>query len=244
MRTRKGDREYGQVWHSNKACSCMAFGVKYRFVENGAMAETGFDADMKRMQDLFGTLKHEYDLYFAGVRKSPPSKERSDIERLVRFYSNGTLNRLSQQFLFNSFCSKFSLHCEQWNKWLKAKEEGLVADPRFLASTRQAKKELYELEKSSGGRPKETAEPAPNDSGSHKTPESPQGGQKPVRRLYEEFINARLELGLVPEWDYGAFEVHLKKQKEAILNKYAGKDVVFSVQNQDGKVSLKAKVIK
>ncbi len=208
------------------------------------MAETGFDADMKRMQDLFGTLKHEYDLYFAGVRKAPPSKERSEIERLVRLYSNGTLNRLSQQFMFNSFCSKFSLHCEQWNKWLRAKEEGLVADPRFTASTMQARKTLYELEKSSAGRPKEKAEPEPSAEVRERSTTGEQKSAKPVRNLYEEFINARLQLGQNPEWDYDAFEAHLRKQRETILNKYAGKDVVFTVQNQDGKVSLKAKVIK
>jgi hypothetical protein len=49
---------------------------------------------------------------------------------------------------------------------------------------------------------------------------------------------------MVPEWDFSAFEKHVKQQKEAILAKYAGKDVVFSVQSKDGKVSLKAKVVK
>ena len=209
------------------------------------MAETGFDADLKRMQDLFGVLKHEYDLYFAGTRKNPPTKERAEIDRLVRYYSAGNLNRLSQQFLFNSFAAKYSLHCEQWNKWIKAKEEGLVADPRFTASTMKAKKMLYELEKSAPGQVREAEKPAA-------VPESParaaaqkSGGQsQPVRRLYDEFINARLQLGMVPEWDYAAFEKHLKQQKDAILAKYQGKDVVFTVQSQDGKVSLKAKVVK
>jgi hypothetical protein len=69
-------------------------------------------------------------------------------------------------------------------------------------------------------------------------------GGKPLRGLYDEFISAKLEHGMVPEWDFEAFETHLKKQREAILAKYAGKDVVFSVQNSNGKVSLKAKVIK
>ncbi len=203
------------------------------------MADVSFDADIKRMQDLLGVLKHQYDLYFAGSRKSPPSKERAELERLVRYYSNGTLNRMSQQFLFNTFASTFSLHCEQWNKWLRAKEEGLAEDPRFAGPIRQAKKTLYELEK---GLPVTPATPA---SPPAVLPPAPkENGAKPVRRLYEEFITARLQAGMVPEWDYKAFEAHLGKQREAILLKYSGKDVVFSVQSQDGKVSLKAKVIR
>ncbi len=210
------------------------------------MAEVNFDADIKRMQDLFGVLKHQYDLYFAGSRKGPPTRERAELEGLVRHYSNGTLNRMSQQFLFNTFASTFSLHCEQWNKWLRAKEEGLADDPRFASPLRQAKRALYELER---GLPVTPAAPAPSPSSDPSSPAPPPSGSKengarPVRRLYEEFITARLQVGMVPEWDYNAFESHLRKQREAILLKYAGKDVVFSVQSQDGKVSLKAKVIR
>lgn len=207
------------------------------------MSEAGFEADMKRMQDLFGVLKHEYDLYFAGTRKTQPSSERAELERLVRSYGNGTLNRLSQQFLYNAFASKFTLHMEQWNKWLRAKEDGLVSDPRLPASTREAKKALYELEKSTPGRLRsaekaESQEPPPKKS----TDKAP--AARPLRGLYDEFINAKLQHGMAPEWDYEAFEQHLKKQRTAILAKYDGKDVVFSVQDRDGKVTLKAKVVK
>jgi hypothetical protein len=208
------------------------------------MAQSSFESDMKRMQDLFGILRHEYDLYFAGTRKGQPSRERAELERLVKYYSNGNLNRLSQQFLFNAFASKFTLHREQWNKWLRAKEEGLVEDPRLIASTLQAKKTLYELEKGSAGRPQAGAarEPKEEPAAAVKIQKSANG--KPIRSLYDDFISAKLQAGMAPEWDYEAFESHLKKQREAILSKYAGKDVVFSVLKQDGKVSLKAKVIK
>lgn len=207
------------------------------------MSEAGFDADIKRMQDLFAVLKHEYDLYFAGTRKTQPAAERAELERMVRHYGNGNLGRLSQQFLYNAFTSKFTIHVEQWNKWLRAKEDGLVSDPRFMASTREAKKALYELEKSTalhmrgGGKPEDPAPPP-------RSPAVQESGGRPLREIYDDFIAAKLQYGMAPEWDYEAFERHLKKQRETILAKYAGKDVVFSVQDMDGKVSLKAKVVK
>jgi hypothetical protein len=207
------------------------------------VSEASFDADIKKMQELFAVLKHEYDLYFAGTRKTQPAKERAELDRLVRVYGNGTLNRMSQQFLFSAFTSKFTLHCEQWNKWLRAKEDGLVSDPRLQASTREAKKALYALEKSSPGHAKSAAKPEAPAAVPKELPPRERGA-KPLRGLYDEFISAKLELGMVPEWDFEAFERHLKKQREAILAKYAGKDVVFTVQNANGRVSLKAKVIK
>lgn len=207
------------------------------------MSEASFDADIKRMQELFAVLKHEYDLYFAGTRKTQPAKERAELDRMVRFYGNGTLNRLSQQFLLNAFTSKFALHCEQWSKWLRVKEDGLVSDPRLAGSTREAKKALYALEKSAPGHTKAPGNPEAPAAVAQAPPSQEKDG-KPLRGLYDEFITAKLEYGMAPEWDFEAFEKHLKKQREAILAKYAGKDVVFSVQNANGKVSLKAKVIK
>ena len=209
------------------------------------MSEASFEADIKKMQELFAVLKHEYDLYFAGTRKTQPAKERAELDRLVRLYGNGTLNRMSQQFLLNAFTSKFTLHCEQWNKWLRAKEDGLVSDPRLPGTTREAKRAMYALEKSSPGHAKPAGKPEPSaPAAAPKEPPPREKGGKPLRGLYDEFINAKLELGMVPEWDFDAFERHLKKQREAILAKYAGKDVVFTVQNANGKVSLKAKVVK
>ena len=210
------------------------------------MSEASFESDIKKMQDLFAVLKHEYDLYFAGTRKTQPAKERAELDRLVKLYGNGTLNRMSQQFLLNAFTSKFTLHCEQWNKWLRAKEDGLVSDPRLPGTTREAKKALYALEKSSPGHAKTAAKSEASEAvvTAAKEPPPREKGAKPLRGLYDEFISAKLELGMVPEWDFEAFEKHLKKQREAILAKYAGKDVVFSVQNANGKVSLKAKVVK
>jgi hypothetical protein len=207
------------------------------------VSEASFESDIKKMQDLFAVLKHEYDLYFAGTRKTQPAKERAELDRLVKVYGNGTLNRMSQQFLLSAFTSKFTLHCEQWNKWLRAKEDGLVSDPRLQATTREAKKALYALEKSSPGQARTAGKPAAAAAVPQEVPPREKVGM-PLRGLYDEFISAKLECGMVPEWDFDAFEKHLKKQRDAILAKYAGKDVVFSVQNSNGKVSLKAKVIK
>ncbi len=206
------------------------------------MAETAFDKDMARMQRLFDQVKHEYDLFFAGSRKEAPLKERAELDRMVKFYANGTLNRLAQQFLFNSFSSKYNLQAELWNKWMRAREEGLVADPRLPSAARLARKALQDLEKQApGSRPAGPGAQAPERPGvtaAHGPP------RRKLQRLYDEFVSAKIDAGEIPEWDYGSFEAHIEKQKEAILQKYQGKDVVFSVRNQDGRISLKAKVVK
>ena len=205
------------------------------------MPEMDFERDIQRMQALLNTLKHEYDLYFAGSRRDPPRKEQKELDALVKAYGNTNLPRLAQQFRFTAFSGSYAVLCEQWNKWMRAREDGLVQDPRLLASVRRAKRELQELER---GRPLSPAsgpeQPPPVPAPARR---APAGDGRHTRALFEEFINAKLREGEVPKWDLASFERHLAQQKAAILQKYKGSDVVFSVQTKDGKVTLKAKVI-
>jgi hypothetical protein len=189
-------------------------------------------------------VKHEYDLYFAGARTDPPSREKAELDRLVRFYGNNPVNRLVQQHVFSSFSNKYNVHNELWNKWLRAKEDGLGVDPRLPAAARRARKALQDLERRAPAAPKPeegtaAPQPAPQEA---KAPKA--GGARNLRKLYEEFVNAKVLSGEIPGLDFAAFQEHVRQQREAILQKYEGRDVVFSVKVQNGRVSLRAKVVK
>ncbi len=210
------------------------------------VSETEFQRDMSRLKSLIETVKHQYDLFFAGGRKDPPVKEHAELEKIVRTYHNTSLTRLSQQFLFSSLASTFMVHSEQWNKWMRARDEGLASDPRLLGSVRKARKALQDLERQSASESAGEPEPHRPEEGRAKAEERPaaQPRGNGVRKLYDDFLNEKLRAGQVPQWDFKAFEAHLKKQRETISAKYGARDVVFSVQNKDGRVTLKARVVK
>ena len=212
--------------------------------------DTEFDKDIVRMANLFEHVKHEYDLYFAGTRKDPPTKEFRDLDRLVRRYANSSLPRLSQQFRFSSFNSKFTLYSEQWMKWLRAKEEGFTGDPRISGAVRRAKKAYAKLDSGikEAERPKEPSaaqavSPTPQEEELFEI-QVQSNENRALRKLFDDFVEASLESGQVPQWNFASFQGHLNSQRAAILQKYKGKDVQFTVQTKDGKVSLKAKVVK
>ena len=213
-----------------------------------------FNKDIKEMQRLFDHVKHGYDLYFAGGSKEPPTKDAMELDMMVRWYRNQGQATLAQQFLFSSFLNKYALHAEQWKKWLRSREEGIAVDPRLPGSVRRARRELMDLEKTSGRSDEErdipaksvkktTLEPAAAKStpAAAKHESSEAGGE---RRLYDQFVEAHLACGSVPKWDYKGFRKHLAVQKKAIQEKYKGRDISFSVTRKDGKVKLKAKVKK
>lgn len=211
--------------------------------------EQEFDKDIAKMQELLARVKREYDLFFAGNRREPPHKEAKELEGMVRKWRNANITNYAVQFRLQSFLSTYSIQNEMWNKWVRQKEEGLAKDPRLVAAVRRGREVMKELDK--GHVEKEREEEAEGASPTRKPAEGAKEAEPPkespeaaTRRLYEEFIRAKMAEGEAPEMDFGAFERRLAKQREELAKKYGGQDVSFTVVAKDGKVSLKAKVSK
>lgn len=220
-----------------------------------------FDKDMERMAALFAVLKLQYNFYFSGARKDLPVRERNELDRLFAFYRNSAIVGIANQFKFNSFAHSYTIHCDQWGKMTRAKESGVVADPRMVQALRKAEKVLEDLEKESPAEARQREAEAnaakPKDvSGSQKpAPKAPPapaakgassgGAASPTpQELFEIYKNARRAAGDSAAVDPAAFERQIATQRQQILEKYKAKDVLFTVETKDGKVSLKAKVVK
>jgi DNA polymerase III gamma/tau subunit len=223
-----------------------------------------FERDIARMQKMLEVLKLQYNMYFAGARKDPPARERADLDRLFAYYRNANLMQLAQQFRFNSFANGYTLLREQWGKYQRAKEEGVVADPRMVAALRKAQKDLENLErenpeevrrkgeaaKTGNAAAQSQEKAAPKESAKAEKPKEastapPAKAAKPSKSsLYDEYMKARQAAGELTTIDPAAFERQLSGQREQIMKKYAAKDVIFTVENKNGKVSVKAKVVK
>lgn len=202
------------------------------------MAEArDFRKDMARMEQLFATVKRQYDLFFAGAAREPPKADHEELGRLVRYWSTAGISQTAQQFLFQSFQNRYLLHHEQWTKWMRAREDGLVSDPRLPMALRKARSAFQELEK---GVVKESARKASVQAPKkEKTPPF-----DPARKLYEEFTAAKREAGEAATLNFEAFQAFVEKQKAAIVQKYGARKVDFTVAVKDGKVTLKAKMVK
>lgn len=228
-----------------------------------AILEQDFDKDIVKMQESFARLKREYDLFFAGNRKDPPYRESKDLDTLVKKWRNANVTRLAVQFRLQSFLSSYTLQTEMWNKWMRQKEEGLARDPRLVAAVRKGREVLRELDKGIteperevvdlGVAPAPELPPAqePKRRAAELPPELPVIPAKAesksngaARKLFDQFIKAKMDQGEIPDVDFAAFEKKLVKQKKEIAQKYQDHEVVFSVVAKDGKVSLKAKVVK
>lgn len=207
-----------------------------------------FNANLPKMKEMLKKLEHEYDLYFSGERKFPPFAEHKELEQAVTFYSRSTLPTTATQFLFMGFQQSWTLYSNKWNKLMELKQNGIISDPRLVGATRKMQQQFSKLDTArKEDLEKEDREKKEREAGGQ--PAAREEAPKPVqvqgvRELFEEFNQAKMHAGQTVELDQSKFQKKLEKQRAELMEKYKAKDIVFSVAIQDGKVSLKAKIVK
>jgi len=206
-----------------------------------------FNANLPKMKEMLKRLEHEYDLYFSGDRKFPPQAEHRELETAVTFYARATLPTTAAQFLFMGFQQSWSLYSNKWNKMMELKLNGMVNDPRLIGATRKMQQQFSrldtarkeDLQKEDRQKEVEAAKAQPTQPAAARV-----SGISGVKELFAEFNQAKMNAGQTLDLDPMKFEKKLEKQRAELMEKYKAKDVVFSVSVQDGKVSLKAKIVK
>ncbi len=85
---------------------------------------TEIDVDLARLETSLRQLKIQYDMFFAGSIPRQPVDLRSDVERLIKRYSNAPIRKYATRFHFNSLVSRYNSLSELWTKTLRNLEEG------------------------------------------------------------------------------------------------------------------------
>ncbi len=82
------------------------------------------EADIERLEAGIRQLKIQYDMFFAGAIPKQPLELRSELERLIKRYSNAPIRKYAHRFHFNSLATRFNSLAELWAKTLRGIEEG------------------------------------------------------------------------------------------------------------------------
>ena len=199
------------------------------------------DEDLGQIERDIRQLKIEYDQYFGGGRKRPPTEIEWRIDQLVKRYSErGGELKFAQRFRFNNLSQTYAKYKDIFRKKVALKEEGKVqrhygAAAKEIEAAR-AKKEI-----------EEHAAAAAAGSGESKafrmTCSEPERETEKVEQLYQAFVHAKQEAGEhTGKMSRSSFsEFVLKKTKELQKQKNC-KDVEYVVEVVAGQVKLKALV--
>lgn len=174
----------------------------------------GFERELDSLENSINLLKREFEKYFGGGSKKPPTDDQAKLEKAIKRYFGASGLNYAQRFRWNSLVARFNSYNELWNKQLRLKEEG----------------------KYQTGTPGQTPVHAPKHHVERHPPENP------LEKVYKDYIATRAKTGEgAPPLNFEGFSQLLAKQREALISKFHCKDVNFYVTVEDGKAKLKAK---
>lgn len=197
------------------------------------------DEDLGTLERDIRQLKIEYDQYFGGGRKRPPTEIEWRIDQMVKRYSErGGELKFAQRFRFNNLSQTYAKYKDIFRKKVAQKEEGKV-QRHFGAAAKEIESARVKKEAE-----QHAAAAAAGDSKSFRmTCSEPERETEKVDQLYQAFLQAKQtageETGKLSRSNFNEFV--LKKTKELQKQKNC-RDVEYVVEVVEGQVKLKALV--
>ena len=199
------------------------------------------DEELATLEKDIRQLKVEYDQYFGGGRKRPPTEIEWRIDMLIKRYSErGGELKFAQRFRFNNLSQTYAKYKDIFRKKLKQKEEGTIqhhfgAAAREIEASRSKDREAEEHAVAAAA--------AANSPAFRMTCSEPEREKEKVDQLYQAFLQAKQtageETGKLSRSSFNEFV--LKKTKELQKQKNC-RDVEYVVEVVEGQVKLKALV--
>jgi hypothetical protein len=194
------------------------------------------DEELSQLERDIRQLKIEYDQFFGGGRKRPPSEVEWRIDSLIKRYSErmGQL-KFGQSFRFNNLAQTYAKYKEIFRKRLQQKEEGKVE--RHYGSAAKA----IEAERAQRHAAEAAAQPAERGAAFRISCSAPDSESEKVEQLYQAFISAKEKAGEPTEKLTRANFGEFVRKKTSDLQKQKGvKEVEYVVEVVGDQVKLKA----
>ncbi len=204
------------------------------------------DEELAQLERDIRQLKIEYDQYFGGGRKRPPTEIEWRIELMVKRYAErGGDLKYGQRFRLNNLTQTYAKYKDIFRKRTQQKEEGKV-QRHFGAAAKAIEAERAhknpESHAETRATPAEIAASAGQGAFRVTCSEPEREGEK-VDKLYEAFLQAKQQAGeQTGRLSRSSFnEFVLKKTKDLQKQKNC-RDVEYVVEVVEGQVKLKALV--
>jgi hypothetical protein len=82
------------------------------------------DEELVLLEDSFRRLKVEFDIYFAGGAKKPPTDTESRVQSLLRRHLENSRLSFPQRFRLTAVAQRYSVFSDLWRRKAKIKDEG------------------------------------------------------------------------------------------------------------------------
>ena len=192
--------------------------------------------DLDILERSFRQLQIEWEKFFGGVEKKPPTDLRTRVEALIKRYAYAEIRNNTERFRYQTLAARYATFNELWNKRVRAIEEGRPMGIHGVYERRVAPPPVH-------APPPPAARGGPSGSGEVRV-KDPAGDAAAVRSLFDRFLEARKATGEAAPVKFESFQKIISQQAARILSEKGAQAVDFRLETKDGKVSLKAKPVK
>jgi hypothetical protein len=198
------------------------------------------DEEISLLDDTMRRLKVEYDVYFGGGKKKPPSDLEWKVQSLLKKYSDSQRLSFAQRFRYTSIAQRYAVFSELWRQKLRIKEEG-YRRPEDAALSIQG---LRTEQERTAARSLQGKQEPENDGPAIFRVECGDVAdeQEQIRTLFDAMLDAKRRTGeSSPNGKFEGFLAFIRLKTDEIRRDFHCPRVEFSVGVRDNKVRLTAK---
>jgi hypothetical protein len=200
------------------------------------------DEELAQMERDIRQLKIEYDMFFGGGRKRPPTEIEWRIELLVKRYGErGGDMKFGQRFRFNNLTQTYAKYKDVFRKRMVKHEEGKI-ERHFGAAAKAIEAQRARAQVQSEPGKKEPVAVAEVKTFRMVCSEPEREADK-VDQLYQAFVQAKQQAGEeTGKLTRSGFNEFVRKKTKDLQSSKNCRDVEYVVETIDGQVKLKALV--
>ena len=207
------------------------------------------DEELSQLERDIRQLKIEYDMFFGGGRKRPPTEVEWRIELIIKRYSERSGDmKFAQRFRFNNLSQTYAKYKDIFRKRMAQREEGTV-QRHFGAAAKAIEAERAKAHASdhhepvAAGKEPEPAAAAVTPNVFRMVCSEPEKEEQKVGQLFEAFLQAKKQAGEETEkLTRAGFNEFVRKKTKDLQTQKNCRDVEYIVETIDGQVKLKALV--
>jgi hypothetical protein len=209
--------------------------------ESGAAsAMATIDEEMSQLEKDIRQLKIEYDQYFGGGRKRPPTEIEWRIETIIKRYGerSGEM-KFGQRFRYNNLTQTYAKYKDVFRKKLQQKEEGKI-QRHFGAAAKAIEAERAAV--AAAAHPSTTQVATPQPTSFRMVCSEPERESDKVDQLYQAFQQAMQQTGGSVKQSRENFTEFVSKKTKELQKQKNCREVEYVVEVVNGEVKLKALV--
>jgi hypothetical protein len=189
--------------------------------------------DLDHIDKAIRQLQIEWEKFFGGLERKPPSDLKARVEALLRKHATAEIRNNTERFRYQNLTARYNTFNEMWAKKLRALEEGRVMGMHGQHA------------QAAPPPPRHERAPAHAAAGAGEVRiQDPERDSEAVRSLFDRFLEERQKTGESGSVKFEGFRKLIAQQASRILSEKGGQAVSFRLETKDGKVSLKAKALK